>query len=100
MFIISFHDNTKIFLKVKEKSVMENKIFDFAKTKDALGELSADLIEFESALKIKQNTLLQDKKQNDETLKQKDLKISELTKVAEDILAKIENINKYIEEAL
>lgn len=99
MFII-FCDNTKIFLKVKEKSVMEDKIFDFAKTKDALGELSADLLAFESALKAKQNLLDADKKQNAALLQQKEQKIATLAKTVEETLVKIENINKCIEEAL
>ena len=79
---------------------MEEKIFDFAKTKDALGELSAGLIELESVLKIKQNQLAAEKQKYAEDTALKKQKIAALTKAAEETMIKIENINKYIEEML
>lgn len=85
---------------MKEKSVMEDKIFDFAKTKDALGELSAGLIELDSILKIKQNQIAAEKQKYAEDAALKEQKITALSKAAEDAMTKIENINKYIEEML
>lgn len=79
---------------------MEDKIFDFAKTRDALGELSADLIEMESALKVKQNRLIADKQKKLDEINEKNQKIAELTKACEEALMQIENINNCIEEVL
>ncbi len=98
--VIMFFDNKGIFLKGKEKSTMEDKNFDFAATKDALGQLSADLIEIESALKIKQTALNKEKLALKNELELKEHKIAELTSAAQNALNKIETIGKYIEEAL
>ena len=99
MFIISF-DNKGIFLKVKEKSTMEDKIFDFAKTRDALGQLSADLAGLEAAIKIKQSALSSEKQNLANQLQDKEQKIASLNKAAEDALVKLENINQYIGKVL
>lgn len=85
---------------MKEKSVMEDKIFDFAKTRDALSELSADLIELEAALKIKHNSLAADKQKSASELQEKTQKLAVLTKTAEEALTKIDAINQYIDEVL
>lgn len=85
---------------MKEKSVMEDKIFDFAKTRDALGELSAGLIELESTLKVKQNRLTAEKQKSAAEAELKEQKIAALTQAAKDAMTKIENINKRIEEML
>ncbi len=79
---------------------MEDKIFEFAATKDALGQLSADLIEIESALKVKKTTLSKEKESMRDDLLLKEQKIAELTAAAQGALDKIETIGKYIEEAL
>lgn len=79
---------------------MNDKIFEFAKTKDALGELSAGLVELENLLKIKQSALAADRQKFDNEIKQKDQQIAKLTEAAQKALVKIENIGKYIEEVL
>lgn len=99
MFII-FFDNKGIFLKVKEKSTMEDKIFDFAKTRDALDQLSADLAGLEAAIKIKQSSISSEKQNLANQLQNKEQKIANLSKAAEDALTKLENINQYIGKVL
>ena len=79
---------------------MNDKIFEFAKTKDALGELSAGLVELENLLKIKQSALAADRQKFDNEIKQKDQQIAKLTEATQKALVKIENIGKYIEEVL
>lgn len=100
MFIMLFLDNRKIFLKVKEKSAMDDKIFDFAKTKDALSQLSADLIELDTAIKTKQTLLEKQKKDALQQISDKEIKIADLGESLQRALDKIDQINRYIEEAL
>lgn len=85
---------------MKEKSTMEDKIFDFAKTRDALGQLSADLAGLEAAIKIKQSALSSEKQNLANQLQDKEQKIASLNKAAEDALVKLENINQYIGKVL
>ncbi len=79
---------------------MDDKIFDFAKTKDALSQLSADLIELSSAVKIKQTKLTANQQQAEKTIQNLELKIAELDKSLQSAIAEIDLINNYIEEAL
>lgn len=85
---------------MKEKSAMENKIFDFANTRDALSQLSANLIELSSALKAKQAQLDADKTKSEQLKQAQELKIADLTNSLQGAISKIEQINQYIEEAL
>lgn len=85
---------------MKEKSTMEDKIFDFAKTRDALGQLSADLIDLEATIKIKRTTLEAEKQNFSNQLQDKEQKIAKLGQAAQEALTKIENINHYIAEVL
>ena len=79
---------------------MDSKNFSFAETKDALSQLSADLVELESLVKAKQNTLKNERQNWQQELQLKEQKIAGLKTATEEALAKIENINHYIEEAL
>ena len=79
---------------------MEDKNFDFAATKDALSQLSTDLIEMEAALQMKQASLNKDKENSLTLLNEKDQKISILTSAIQSSLADIEKVNSYIEGAL
>ena len=90
----------KIFLKGKEKSVMEDKIFEFAATKDALGQLSSDLVDLEALIKIKQESLQDAEQKISFTLQEKDRKIESLLNVTKNAIADIDNINQSIEGLL
>lgn len=79
---------------------MEDKIFDFIETRDALSQLSADLIEFEALIKIKQTNTNIEKQKNKDELRLKEEKIVKLSSTVENALKKIENINQYIDGVL
>ncbi len=79
---------------------MEDKIFDFIETRDALSQLSADLIEFEAMIKIKQTNTNIEKQKNKDELRLKEEKIVKLSSTVENALKKIENINQYIDGVL
>ncbi|MCQ2741444.1 MAG: hypothetical protein MJ210_04955 [Alphaproteobacteria bacterium] len=79
---------------------MEDKIFDFVTTKDALSQLSADLIELETSLQTKQSSLAKDKEKSAALLAEKEQKISSLTLTIQNTLTNIEQMNHYIEEVL
>lgn len=79
---------------------MPNKNFDFNKTRDALSQLSADLIELETAIKIKNNQIKEHNTKNLNELAEKNKIIAELTKASEDALTKIENITDFIDGVL
>lgn len=85
---------------MKEKSAMSDKIFDFNKTKDALGQLSTDLIELETIIKIKRCEIEQKNKNCSEMLNKKEKIIADLTQASKDALTKIENITDFIDEVL
>ena len=85
---------------MEEKITMEDKIFDFAKTRDALGQLSTSLIELESSIKIRNSQLVAEKEKNKTVLAEKEQKITELKNITQIALNKIENINNYIDEVL
>lgn len=79
---------------------MEDKIFNFTETRDALGQLSADLVELESLIKTKQKCLKTEQKKLLDKLASEEEKTTLLRQATEKTLAKIENINQYIEKAL
>ena len=85
---------------MKEKSVTDAQIFDFTQTKDALGELSADLITLEAAVKLKQTTLSKEKDSLAENLRAKEAALATLKETVQNALADIDVINTHIEEAL
>ena len=85
---------------MKEKSTMNNQNFDFNSTREALGELSKNLIELESCVKIKLNEISNNSKNTSDLLKQKDEVIANLAKASENALAKIDNITDFIDKVL
>ena len=85
---------------MKVKSTMTDKNFDFNKTKDALSQLSTDLIELETIIKVKKSEF---EKHNNETLsiiEEKEKAIANLTAASREALTKIENITDFINEVL
>ena len=85
---------------MKEKSTMGNQNFDFSNTREALSQLSMDMLELESCVKIKLKELSSNSKDTSDLIKKKDEAISNLTKASEDALAKIENITNFIDKVL
>lgn len=85
---------------MKEKSTMGNQNFDFSNTREALSQLSMDMLELESCVKIKLKELSNNSKDTSDLIKKKDEAISNLTKASEDALAKIENITNFIDKVL
>lgn len=82
------------------KSAMNNKNFDFNKTRDALSQLSTDLIELESIIKIKNSQIKENNEKNSNLLAEKEQKIAELAKISQDAITKIDNITDFIDGVL
>lgn len=85
---------------MKEKSTMSNEIFDFNNTREALSQLSTDMIELEATIKIKLNEIIDSSKNSNDLIKKKDEIINNFAKTSENALAKIENITNYIDKVL
>lgn len=79
---------------------MTDKNFDFNNTRDALSQLSTDLLQLESAIKLKRSQLAENNKKTSEQLEKQEKIIASLTKVSEDALAKIDNITDFIDGVL
>ena len=79
---------------------MEDKIFDFAATKDALGQLSSDLIDLEASVKVKQKSLQDARQEMSSALQEKEQKIESLLDITKNAIANIDKINKSIEGML
>ena len=79
---------------------MEDKIFDFAATKDILGQLSSDLINLEASIKMKQKSLQDAKESVSLALQEKEQKIESLLDVTRNAIANIDGINQSIEGML
>lgn len=79
---------------------MNNKNFDFNKTRDALSQLSTDLIELESIIKIKNSQIKENNEKNSNLLAEKEQKIAELAKISQDAITKIDNITDFIDGVL
>ena len=85
---------------MKAKSTMSNENFDFNNTREALSQLSTDLTEWESAVKIKLNEIAKSSKNYSDVIKENDKIINTFAKTSEDALAKIENITNFIDKVL
>ena len=85
---------------MKEKSAMDDKIFYFDKNRNALIQMSTDLLEIETTIKIKSSEIESRKMEAIDNIKEKEQKIAELTKATQDALEKIDSINNYISEVL
>ncbi|MBE6467615.1 MAG: hypothetical protein E7004_03380 [Alphaproteobacteria bacterium] len=79
---------------------MTDKNFDFNNTRDALSQLSTDLLQLESAIKLKRSQLAENNKKTSEQLEKQEKIIASLTKVSEDALVKIDNITDFIDGVL
>lgn len=79
---------------------MSNDFFDFAQTKDALSQLSADLIGLESLVKIKKEELDSARQEVVDFTSAKEQQISSLCIAVDNALNKIENIENYINGVL
>ena len=79
---------------------MEDKNFDFAATKDALGQLSSDLVDLEASVKIKQKSLQNAREEMSTSLQEKEQKIESLLDVTKNAIADIDKINQFIEGML
>ncbi len=79
---------------------MEDNFFDFAATREALSQLSSDVVEFENALKLKQQKFESEKLGFINDLKDKEAQIGKLNLAVSDAVAKIDDISKYIEGVL
>ena len=79
---------------------MEDKIFDFDKTRNALSQISTDLLELETIVSMKYAEIESCKAESVEKIKEKDQKIAETTKAIQNALQKIDSINNYIGEVL
>ena len=79
---------------------MSNQNFDFNNTRDALNQLSRNLIELESSVKVKLGEIASASKESSDIIKQKDEIISGFTKASENALAKIESITGFIDKVL
>ena len=79
---------------------MSNEIFDFNNTREALSQLSTDMIELEATIKIKLNEIIDSSKNSNDLIKKKDEIINNFAKTSENALAKIENITNYINKVL
>ena len=79
---------------------MEDKIFDFAATKDALGQLSSNLIDLEAAIKIKQKSLQEFRENSSSVIQEKEQKIESLLNITKNAIADIDSISQAIEGML
>ena len=79
---------------------MTDKFFDFNATRDALSQLSTDLLQLESAIKIKRSEIKERDDKASMMLKKHEQVIAELTKASENALAKIDNITDFIDGVL
>ena len=79
---------------------MEDKNFNFAQTRDALSQLSADILELSSCVKKKQAQIYDDKQAFEKNIQTKDYQLACMDDALQNALSKIEQINQYIEESL
>ena len=79
---------------------MENNFFDFVKTKDALSQLSADIVELENNLVCKKDEFEKNNNANKALIEEKESIIANLRVVTQKALNEVESINKYISEVL
>lgn len=85
---------------MKEKSAMGENFFDFAKTRDALSQMTTDLAVLESVLKEKAKNDESVRKDMENDLAEKEKQIEEMKKSIQKAADKIDNITKYIDGVL
>lgn len=79
---------------------MEENFFDFAQTKEALSQLSADLAVLDSEIKSKLTELDVERKNHHKAMSEKDAKLEKMSKTIQDTVAKIDSITGYINGVL
>jgi hypothetical protein len=79
---------------------MEYNFFDFTETREALSQLSSDVIELENTLRLKKQKLETENHKILDELKDREAKIKNLNLTINNAITKIDGINKYIEEVL
>lgn len=85
---------------MKEKFAMEDKFFDFAQTKEALSQLSADLAVLDSQAQSKLTSLANERDNYNKNMAEKDAKIEDMGKSVREAIAKIDSITGYIDGVL
>jgi len=79
---------------------MEENFFDFAQTKEALSQLSADLVMLGSEIKSKAAAIERERQDYQTSLSDNAAKISALQNTIRDTIAKIDSVNDYIDGVL
>ena len=79
---------------------MNNQVFDFNNTREALSQFSMDVLELESCVKTKLKEISQSSKDTSALIIQKDEIINNLAKASQEALAKIDNITNFIDKVL
>ena len=85
---------------MKEKFAMEEKFFDFAQTKEALSQLSADLAVLDSQAQSKIASIAIERDNYNKSITERDAKIEDMGKSVRDAVAKIDSITGYIDGVL
>ncbi len=85
---------------MKEKSAMEENFFDFAQTKEALSQLSADLAVLDSELQSRAASIAEEHKTTRQILSEKDTQIETLRSDILKATQSIDSITAYIDGVL
>lgn len=85
---------------MKEKSAMEENFFDFAQTKEALSQLSADLAVLDSELQSRSASITKEREAVRRTLSEKDTQIETLRSDILKATQSIDSITAYIDGVL
>ncbi len=85
---------------MKEKSAMEENFFDFAQTKEALSQLSADLAVLDSELQSRSASIIKEREAVRRTLSEKDTQIETLRSDILKATQSIDSITAYIDGVL
>lgn len=85
---------------MKEKSAMEENFFDFAQTKEALSQLSADLAVLDSELQNRAASIIKEREAVRRTLSEKDTQIETLRSDILKATQSIDSITAYIDGVL
>lgn len=85
---------------MKEKSAMEENFFDFAQTKEALSQLSADLAVLDSELQSRSASISKERETARRALNEKDTQIEALRSDILKATQNIDSITAYIDGVL
>lgn len=79
---------------------MTDNIFDFAQTNQALGSLSEIVVRVETALKTKQNALLEEQKEQKTLLNLRNKQLEELKMASSNVVQNIDSIINSLDSVL